>query len=50
MPLYEYITTDPEKGCRICRKGFELRRPLDRPALEVCPLCRNPVKKLVSRA
>ncbi|MBU6180124.1 MAG: zinc ribbon domain-containing protein [Verrucomicrobia bacterium] len=49
MPLYEYITTDPEKGCRICRKGFELRRPLDRPALEVCPLCRNPVKKLVSR-
>jgi hypothetical protein len=49
MPLYEYITTDPEKGCRICRKGFELRRPLDRPALELCPLCRNPVKKLVSR-
>ncbi len=49
MPLYEYITSDPEKGCRICRKGFELRRPLDRPALEVCPLCRNPVKKLVSR-
>lgn len=49
MPLYEYITTDPEKGCRICRKGFELRRPLDRPALESCPLCRNPVKKLVSR-
>jgi hypothetical protein len=49
VPLYEYITTDPEKGCRICRKGFELRRPLDRPALEVCPLCRNPVKKLVSR-
>ena len=49
MPLYEYITTDPEKGCRICRKGFEIRRPLTRPALEACPLCRNPVKKLVSR-
>lgn len=49
MPLYEYITADPEKGCRVCRKGFELRRPLDRPALEACPLCRNPVKKLVSR-
>ena len=49
MPLYEYITTDPGKGCRICQKGFELRRPLDRPALEACPLCRNPVKKLVSR-
>lgn len=49
MPLYEYITADPEKGCRVCRKGFELRRPLDRPPLEACPLCRNPVKKLVSR-
>ncbi len=49
MPLYEYIASDPEKGCRICLKGFELRRPLDRPALELCPLCRAPVKKLVSR-
>lgn len=49
MPLYDYISADPEKGCRICRKGFELRRPLDRPALELCPLCRNPVKKLVSK-
>lgn len=49
MPLYEYITSDPEKGCRVCRKGFELRRPVDRPALEVCPLCKNPVKKLLSR-
>ncbi len=33
MPLYEYITTDPEKGCRICKKGFELRRPLSRPQI-----------------
>ncbi len=49
MPVYEYITRDPEKGCRICQKGFEIRRPLARPALELCPLCRNPVKKLVSR-
>jgi putative FmdB family regulatory protein len=50
MPLYEYISTDPEKGCRICRRGFELRRPVDRAPLEQCPLCRNPVKKLVSRS
>ncbi len=49
MPLYEYITTDSEKGCRICRQGFELRRPLDRPPLDLCPLCRNPVKKLLSK-
>lgn len=49
MPLYEYISSDPEQGCRVCRKGFELRRPIDRPPLEVCPLCKNPVKKLLSR-
>ncbi len=49
MPIYEYISADPEKGCRICRKGFELRRPISRPPLEKCPLCQNPVKKLISQ-
>ncbi|MEM6911896.1 MAG: FmdB family zinc ribbon protein [Verrucomicrobiota bacterium] len=48
MPIYEYISQDPEAGCRICRKGFELRRPIDRAALEVCPLCKSPVRKRVS--
>ena len=49
MPIYEYITRNPKKSCRICAKGFELMRPVDRPPLEDCPLCRNPVRKLVSR-
>lgn len=52
MPLYDYISEhadDPERSCRVCSRGFELRRPIDRPALEVCPLCRHPVKKLISR-
>ncbi len=49
MPIYEYIASG-DKGCRVCRRGFELRRPANRPPLEVCPLCRAPVKKLVSRA
>lgn len=49
MPIYEYIAVDPEEGCRICSRGFELRRPVTRPALEKCPLCRKPVKKLISR-
>lgn len=26
-----------------------MRRPVDRPALEVCPLCKHPVKKVISR-
>ena len=49
MPIYEYIAEDAEKGCRICVRGFELRRPVSRPPLEKCPLCRKPVKKVISR-
>lgn len=52
MPLYEYISVSANevgKSCRVCSKGFELRRPADRAALEVCPLCKHPVKKLISR-
>jgi len=52
MPIYEYVSQeseDPEHSCRICAKGFELRRPVDREALLVCPLCKNPVKKVISR-
>ncbi|MFT4176692.1 MAG: zinc ribbon domain-containing protein [Luteolibacter sp.] len=52
MPIYEYVSEapdDPEHSCRVCARSFELRRPIDRPALEVCPLCKNPVKKVISR-
>jgi putative FmdB family regulatory protein len=49
MPIYQYISSDPERGCRVCRKGFELRRPVQRPPLERCPLCRAPVKKVIGR-
>ncbi len=49
MPIYEYIAQDPDEGCRICVRGFELRRPVERPPLEKCPLCRKPVKKVISR-
>ena len=51
MPIYEYISEQPnEKGrsCRICSRGFELRRPVDRAPLEKCPTCRNPVRKVIS--
>jgi len=48
MPTYSYIAQDPEKGCPSCRRGFDLRRPMDRVPLEVCPLCKKPVKKLIA--
>ncbi len=52
MPIYEYVSDapeDPERSCRVCRRGFELRRPADRVALEKCLLCKHPVKKVISR-
>lgn len=52
MPIYEYQSDnpdDPDRCCIVCAKGFELNRPMDREALEKCPLCRRPVRKLVSR-
>ena len=52
MPIYEYLSEspdDPERSCRVCAKGFELQRPIDREALEKCPLCRHPVRKRVSQ-
>ena len=51
MPLYEYISKsagEAGKSCRMCSKGFELRRPVDRAPLELCPLCKHPVKKVIS--
>ncbi len=52
MPLYEYVSSepdDPERSCRICRRGFELRRPVDREALQSCLICKNSVTKRISR-
>ena len=52
MPIYEYVSEAPDEpglSCRVCTRGFELRRPVDRAALQVCPLCKHPVKKVISR-
>ena len=52
MPIYEYVSESPEqpgKSCRVCSRGFELRRPVDREALACCPLCKNPVTKVSSK-
>ena len=43
MPIYEYISEnpdDPGQSCPVCRRGFELRRPV---------VCKHPVRKVISR-
>ena len=48
MPIYEYISKNPKKGCKVCSDGFELNRPIDRAPLENCPMCKKPVQQLIS--
>lgn len=46
MPLYQYELID-ESGCKLCGGRFELMRPLSRPALTACPVCKRAVRKCV---
>jgi putative FmdB family regulatory protein len=46
MPIYEYELC--EGDCKVCGGRFSLQRPLTRPALTKCPLCRKPVRKVIS--
>ncbi len=46
MPLYEYELC--EGDCKICGGQFTLRRPLNVPELTKCPLCKKPVRKIIS--
>jgi putative FmdB family regulatory protein len=46
MPLYEYELC--EGDCVVCGGKFTLRRPLNAPELTKCPLCKKPVRKLIS--
>ncbi len=50
MPIYEYISEqpdDPAHSCPMCRRGFEIMRPLDREPLTRCFYCKNPVRKKI---
>ncbi|MFM1941403.1 MAG: hypothetical protein RI897_385 [Verrucomicrobiota bacterium] len=47
MPLYEYELC--EGDCKMCGGKFTLRRPMDAPPLKDCPLCRKPVRKIISQ-
>lgn len=46
MPIYEYELVEGE--CKVCSGHFELRRPVDRPPLTQCPLCKKAVRKVIS--
>lgn len=45
MPIYCYEITEGE--CKVCGGAFELMRPLSRPELTACPLCKKAVRKVI---
>lgn len=47
MPLYEYELC--EGDCKVCGGAFTLRRPMSAPPLQECPLCKKPVRKIISQ-
>ena len=47
MPIYEYEVDGGD--CKVCGGRFELRRPADRPECADCPVCRRPVKRVISQ-
>jgi len=47
MPIYEYVCREG-KGCVTCRQGFTLRRSVKAPELTQCPICKTPVRKVIS--
>lgn len=47
MPWYEYELC--EGDCAICGGRFTLRRPANASALTRCPLCKKPVRKVISQ-
>jgi putative FmdB family regulatory protein len=46
MPIYEYELCAGE--CKVCGGCFSLNRPVHREALDKCPLCKKPVRKVIS--
>lgn len=49
MPIYEYESLDPEKGCRLCFRRFERIEGVADPSLTSCPDCGGPVRRVISR-
>lgn len=48
MPIYEYQALNPDRGCRQCRKAFEVFQKIHEDPLTVCPRCGVEVRKMIS--
>jgi putative FmdB family regulatory protein len=48
MPIYEYESPDPRKGCKKCLSRFEIIQGIDEIPLSECPYCGGDVRKVMS--
>ncbi|MFZ0450565.1 MAG: zinc ribbon domain-containing protein [Desulfatiglandaceae bacterium] len=48
MPIYEYETRHPGRGCKSCKSRFEVIQNVAEMPLSVCPDCGARVKKVIS--
>jgi len=48
MPIYEYQAEIPEKGCKVCREGFEYIQGIGERPLSNCLNCGKRVKRIIS--
>ena len=48
MPIYEYESMDPDKGCTKCLGGFEILQHMDDEPLSRCPECGQAIRKIIS--
>jgi len=48
MPIYEYESLEPGKGCEKCLGRFEVIQGVDEKLLSLCPYCGEKVRKIIS--
>jgi len=48
MPIYEYESKGPGKGCKECQTRFEIFQNTSEAPISACPACGRPVKKVIS--
>ena len=50
MPNYSYRARDPQAACDHCLHPFTTTQPLSAPALEACPDCDAPIRRVIVSA
>jgi len=48
MPIYEYESLNPKKGCNKCAQRFETIQDISEEPLSICPCCGQKVRKVMS--